>query len=100
MNTQMTLSTRQLAAVFALAAGAFAIGFLATLPPACGNSGDNLGALLVLAAGCSAAAAFASALFEKRSSPWLWVGAVACGAALGGVLAFIDLASWAGACTA
>jgi hypothetical protein len=54
----------------------------------------------MLAAGLATAAAFASVMFERRTSPWLWAGAVASGVALAGVLWFIDLVSWVGACTA
>jgi uncharacterized integral membrane protein len=93
-----TITTKEASKGFALAAAAFSVGVWLTLPPECGPSADeNLPLLLTIAAGCSLAAAFV--FMGRRTSIWLWVGAVACGLALSAVLVSVQLLTWVGTCT-
>jgi len=91
------LTSRRLAAAMAVAAGACAFGFLGMLPTACGPTGENLPDVLLVAAGCSLAAAVV--LVGNRRSAWLWVGALAGGGALSVLLLVMSFASWAENCT-
>ena len=99
MPSKRTTSTF-LGAVFTLVAAAFAAAHVATLPPDCGAGGNNdrLTALNI-AAGVSLATAVVLYRVGKRTSIWPWVAAVACGAAISGLLLLLDLISWAEACT-
>jgi hypothetical protein len=68
------------------------------LPPECGpEANENLPLLLLIAAGCSLAAAFV--VIGRRKSIWLWVGALGGGALLSAVLLVVELVSWAETCT-
>jgi hypothetical protein len=93
-----TITTKALSAAFALAAAACSVGVVEMLPPGCGpTANENLPLFLMITAGCSLAATFV--FIGRRTSIWLWVGAVACGAVLSAVLFVVELASWVGACT-
>jgi len=93
-----TITTKGASVAFALAAAAFSLGVWLTLPPECGpKANDNLPLLLTIAAGCSFVAALV--FIGRRTSTWLWVGAVACGVALSAVLMFVQLVSWGHTCT-
>ena len=95
-----TLVSKGVSAPLGLVAAACVVGFVAELPIECGPDGDDLlTEVLTVAAGCSVAAALVFGKVGGRRSIWLWVGAVACGAVLSGVLWLIAVWSCVGACT-
>lgn len=91
------LTPRGLSAVLAVAAGACVFGFLGRLSAACGSTGDDLALVLLIGAGFLLAGALV--LLGSRRSRWLWIGALAGGAALSAALFVISLVSWAETCT-
>jgi hypothetical protein len=91
-----TITSKAFSAAFALGAAASSVGLVATLPAECGSKANDLPLVLMIAAGCSLAAAFV--FIGRRTSIWLWVGAVVGGALLSAVLFVADFISWAETC--